>query len=229
MTPDELPPALRELQDRLQRAAQRDIEIERRVAERVRRGRWRRWLLVAVAAIVSAGGVAVAQRVFDRKGADVPRDRVRQEESPAAERGVITTSARPDPSGGPPWAMRVFTNPQGLECIAVGRLLDATLGAYDHTRTFRALPAKFAGTCESLTRVGLIAVAHRRPYPEPRTIVYGLAREGRPVRITVAGETRTLQPGAFGSFVDVRAGVFDMAGASAATTVDGRTIRRRLG
>ena len=229
MKPDELPPALRDLQDKLQQAAQRDIEIERRVAQRVRRGRWRRWLIVAVAALVSAGGVAVAQRVFDRKGADAPRDRVRQNDAPAAERGVIPTSARPDPSGGPPWAMRVFTNPEGEECIAVGRLLDGALGTYDAARTFRKLPEGVSGACESLSRVGLIVAVQRRPYPKPRTIVYGLARDGRPVRITIAGETRTLQPGAFGSFVDVRAGVFDMARANASTTFDGRPVRRRLG
>jgi hypothetical protein len=229
MKPDQLPPALRDLQDKLQQAAQRDSEIERRVAQRVRRGRWRRWLIVAVAALVSAGGVAVAQRVFDRKGADAPRDRVRQNDAPAAERGVITRSARPDPSGGPPWAMRVFTNPEGEECVTVGRLLNGALGTYDRARTFRELPATRVGICEPLSRVGLIAVADRRPDPEPRTVVFGLSRQGRPVRITIAGETRTLQPGAFGSFVDVRVGVFDMAGATASTTVDGRTVTRRLG
>jgi hypothetical protein len=125
--------------------------------------------------------------------------------------------------------MRVFTNPEGEECIALGRLLDGTLGTYDAARTFRELPATRVGTCEPLRRVGLIAVADRRPGPEARTVVYGLARDGQPVRITIAGETRTLQPGAFGSFVDVRAGVFDMAGANASTTVHGQTIRRRLG
>jgi len=229
MKPDELPPALRELQDKLHQAAQRDIEIERRVTQRVRRGRWRRWLLVALAAIVSAGGVAVAQRVFDRKGADAPRDQVQQKVAPAADPGVIATSAAPDPTGGPPWAMRVFTNARGLGCVAVGRLLDGTLGTYEAGRTFRKLPVGVSGACEPLSRGGLIVAVQRRPQPEPRTIVYGLAREGRTVRVTIAGETRTLQPGAFGSFVDVRAGFLDMAEASVSTTVGGRPVSRRLG
>jgi hypothetical protein len=229
MTPDEIPPALRDLRDQLRAAAARDIEIERRVAQRVRRGRWRRWLLVAVAAIVSVGGVAVAQRVLDRKGPDAPRVPIPRKTAPAADPGVIAASATPDPSGGAPWALRVFTNPEGLECVAVGRLLDGALGAYDMRRTFRKLPTEVVGACEPLGRAGLIVAVQRRRYPETRTIVYGLARERRPVRVTIAGKTRTLRPGALGSFIDVRAGLFDMRGASASTTVARRTVSRPLG
>jgi hypothetical protein len=229
MTHDELPPALRDLQDQLQVAAERDIEVERRVAQRLRRGRWRRGLLVAVAALVSAGGVAVAGRVLDRTGADEPRDRIERKVAPAADPGVIAASATPDPAGGPPWAMRVFANPAGLECVAVGRLADGALGTYDAAHTFRKLPETVAGACESLARVGLLVAVQRREQPTARTIVYGLTRGTQPVRVTIAGRTRMLRPGALGSFVDVRAGVFDMRGARASTTVAGATVSRRLG
>jgi hypothetical protein len=228
MIPDELPPALRNLREQLREAAARDIEVDSRVQRRLRRGRWRRWLIVAVAALVSAGGVAVAQRVFDHKGPDTPDDRIQKGVGAAADPGVVTASATPDPSGGPPWALRVFTNPAGLECVAVGRLLDGAIGRYDAARTFRRLPADVSGACDSVGQSGLLVTTSLRGSPEPRTIVYGLAREYGPVRITIAGKARTVRPGPFGTFIDVRAGALDMRGATASTTVAGHTVTRRL-
>jgi hypothetical protein len=229
MSREELPPALRDLGDQLREAAARDVEIERRVAQRLRRGRWRRGLLVVIAAIVSVGGVAVAQRLLDRRGADQPRDRVQRRDAPGGDPGVVVSSATADPDGGPPWALRVFTNPQGLECVGLGRLLDGVLGTYDETRTFRRLPTIVAGTCEQPDRAGLLVTVQQRVHPEPRTIVYGIARERQPVRVTIGGETRTLRPGAFGTFIDVRAGLLELGGAAASTSVAGRIVRRALG
>jgi hypothetical protein len=229
MTPNELPPALRHLREELREAAARDIEIDSRVQQRLRRGRWRRWLIVAVAALVSAGGVAVAQRVFDRKGPDEPRDRIQTSVGPAADPGVVTASATPDPSSGPSWALRVFTNPAGLECVAVGRLLGGAIGRYDAARTFHKLPADVAGACEQVAHSGLLVTATLRGHPEPRTVVYGLAREYAPVRVTIAGTAHTLRPGPFGTFIDVRAGLLDLRWATVSTRVAGRTVIRRLG
>jgi hypothetical protein len=143
--------------------------------------------------------------------------------------GVIAASAVPDLGAGPPWALRVFTNRAGLECVAVGRLLDGALGTYDTTRAFHKLPADVPGSCEPVGRSGLLVTVQRRGLPEKRTITYGLAPEGAPVRVTIGGKTRTLQPGVFGNFLDVRPGVPNMRGASASTTVAGRAISRRLG
>ncbi|MGH2942855.1 MAG: hypothetical protein ACRDLN_08810 [Solirubrobacteraceae bacterium] len=229
MTPDELPPAFRDLGAQLRTAAERDEEIERLVAQRVRRGRWRRWLIVALAAIISGAGVAVADRLLDRKGADEPREQIPQQMRPAADPGVIKAGATPDPRGGPLWAMRVFTNPAGEECVAVGRLLDGALGTYDDTRTFRRLPPTLAGACARLREVGLLIAVQRYGEPERRTVAYGISDGQGPVRITIAGTTRTLRPGPLGSFVDVRAGVLSVRGATASTTIDGRTVTRRLG
>jgi hypothetical protein len=229
MSRKELPPALRGLGDQLREAAERDIEVERLVSQRLRRGRWRRWLLVAVAALVSAGGIAVAQRLLDRSGPDQPRDRIQRRDAPAADPGVVVASAMRDSDGGPPWALRVFTNTEGFECVALGRLLNGALGTYDETRTFRKLPSVVPGTCERLDRVPLLVVVQRRSHPEERTIVYGLARERHPVRITIGGVTHMLRPGPFGSFVDVRAGRPDLGGAKVSTSVAGRTVSRVLG
>lgn len=229
MSREDLPPALRDLGEQLREAAARDIEVDRRVTERLRRGRWRRWLLVAVAALVSAGGIAVAQRLLDRSGPDQRRDQIQRRDAPAADPGVVVSSAMPDPGRGPPWALRVFTNAQGLECVAIGRLRNGALGTYDESRMFRKLPAVVPGTCEDLDRVALLVAVHHRPRPGARTIVYGLARERHPVRVTIAGRTHTLRPGAFGSFIDVRAGRLNLSGATVSTSVGGRTVRRGLG
>jgi hypothetical protein len=225
---DHLPPALDDLRDQLRNAAARDNEVEQRVAQRVRRGRRRHWLLLALAALVSFGGVAVAQRALDRRGADHRADKVPADAAPAAERGVVAAGATPDPAGGLPWVMRVFTNRAGQECATIGRLRNGVIGTLDMSRTFRALPNRVAGACESLATSGLLVAVHYDAAP-PRTVVYGLARDRRPVQVTIEGATRTVAAGALGTFIDVREGVADMRGANATTTVGGRLERQALG
>ena len=229
-----LPPVFDDLRDQLREAAARDVaiesQVEARVADGIRRGRRRQWLLVTLGAIVAFGGVAVAERAIERTGPDIAGDELPRHLTAAAGAGIVTNSAAPDPAGGPPWAVRVFTNPAGLDCVAIGRLQDGKLGTYDQSRTFRALPARVSGVCEPLAKTGLLAAVQHRARAPQRTIVFGLARDRRPVRITVGGETRTITPGGLGSFVDVRTGLFKRgAAAVVSTTADGRTVRRKLG
>ena len=229
-----LPPVFDDLRDQLREAAAREIAIESqvqaRVADGVRRGRRRQWLLVTLGALATFGGVAVAERAIDRTGPDIAGDTLPRELTAATDEGIVTNSAAADPSGGPPWALRVFTNPAGLDCVALGRLMNGKLGTYDQSRTFRALPDRVAGVCEPLAQTGLLVAVQYRAVAPQRTIVFGLARDRQPVRITVGGETRTVTPGGLGSFVDVRAGLFKrMGGAEVSTTADGRTVRRELG
>jgi hypothetical protein len=42
----------------------------------------------------------------------------------------------PDPHGGPPWGMRVFSTKRGVGCIQIGRLLDGRLGAIGQDGAF---------------------------------------------------------------------------------------------
>lgn len=225
----DLPPALDDLRDQLRSAAARDNEVERRVAQRVRGLRRRQWLLVAVAALVSFGGVAVAERALDRRGADEAPDEIPPNAAPAADPGVVASGATPDPGGGPPWAVRVFSNRAGLDCVTVGRLVDGKIGTFDNARAFRALPARVSGACEPLAKSGLLVAVEHHPTAPQRTVVYGMTRDRRPVRITIAGVTRTVAPGGLGTFIDVREGALDMKGASVATAAGGVTTRRELG
>ena len=228
-----LPPVFDDLRDQLREAAARDIAIESaveaRVAARGRSGRRRQWLLVTLAALVTFGGVAVAERAINRTGPDVAPDIIPRDVAPASGEGIVTNSAAADPGGGPPWAVRVFTNAAGLDCGAVGRLLNGRLGTYDQSRTFRALPARVSGVCEPLATTGLLAAAQRHALAPSRTIIFGMARDRRPVRVTMAGETRTITPGGLGTFVDVRTGLGDRRGIVVATTAGGRPIERDLG
>jgi hypothetical protein len=229
---DELPPALRGLRERLREAAERDVEVEARVKQRLRRGRRRRALVVVAAALAAFGSVAVAERLIEREGEQLQPD---PQDLPAsiveaAQGGVIASGAAGDPAGGPPWALRVFANAKGVECVALGRLRGGRLGRYDaRTRTFHALPPEAGGTCEPLAERGMLVAVRTDAQPQPRTIVYGLVRDRRQVRVTIGGVARTLKPGALGSFIDVRSGVLDLAGATVSTLVDGRTKTRRLG
>jgi len=226
---DDLPPALREMRERFREAARRDIEIERRVHERVRNTRRKLWLTGAAVIAVAAAGAATASRVFDREGPVLPSDTLPATVASAADPGVITSTAVADPGGGPPWALRVFTNPTGLDCIAVGRFANGHLGTYSQ-HVFRPLPSKVSGACGSLAHEGLIAALQTYNNDAPRTVVYGLARDGHIVEIDVGGRTIQVHPKGLGGFIAVREG--NLPGGTPVSvrtaTPDGRTIRRTL-
>ena len=226
---EQLPPAFAKLRDQLREAAERDIEIERRVAQRVGRARRRHWLLIGLAAAAAGGGVAVAERARDREGAARPTTSVPASAAGDAAPGIVTSSATADPDGGPPWALRVFSNPAGLDCVAIGRLSGGKLGSYDELRTFHPLQSRRPGACGRLATVGLLVAVQQRSSPLPRTIVYGLARDREAVRVTIGERTRSHVPGALGSFIDVRSGILDLQGASTSTTLAGEIVRHPLG
>ncbi|CAA9494145.1 MAG: hypothetical protein AVDCRST_MAG30-1540, partial [uncultured Solirubrobacteraceae bacterium] len=147
---------------------------------------------------------------------------------PAADPTVLVGSAVPDPDGGLPWAMRVFGNPLGEQCIALGRLRDGTIGRLKRGE-FGPLPPDTGGVCDDVAERGVVASAERRTTPQRRTIVYGLAEGRARVTVRVAGERRSARPGALGSFIFVFRGTRDLRGAELRTTRDGRPVVLRLG
>jgi hypothetical protein len=225
---NELPSGLAGLRDQLREAASREIEIEARVRSRLRRRSWRRVMPVASVAAVAIVGVAVAQRALDREGVPLPADRLPAAAVAGADSGIVVSSATRDPAGGPRWALRVFTNPAGEDCFALGRLRGGRLGTYVGSRTFRAQPSRVLGPCDSLGRVGLLVALRYYGGGRPRTVVYGLARDRRPVHVTIRGMTSTIHPQGLGSFIAVRRGLVDKRGAIVSTKVGNRTVHRRL-
>jgi hypothetical protein len=218
--PDRLP-SLRALGDRLGGAAAREIDGERR--RRGPRLPLRPALLGALVAVLVGAGTVTATRVFTGSGDPVPGER-----DGTAQPGVLTDSAAADPAGGLPWAVRVFVDDDGDECLQLGRLRDGVLGMVQSGQ-FRAYEGEPNGVCSGLRRDGYIAAVERRTDPAERTIVYGIVRTHDPVRVRVDGVEKTVRPGALGAYVFAFEGIKDLDGATVTLTVDGRRITRPLG
>lgn len=220
----DLLPSLRELGNRLGDAAAREIAAEREEADRRRRRpRWRPFLFGGLIAALAGAGAVTATDVFTGSG-----DPLRDDRQPAAQPGVLTDSAAADPSGGLPWAVRVFVDDRGRECLQLGRLRGGTLGQVESGQ-FRPFSGRPIGTCGDLRAAPVMAVADRRVQPAERTIVFGITRSAQRVRIRIAGRDRLVAPGALGAFVTVYEGRPDLAGSSVTVTVDGRRRTYPLG
>jgi hypothetical protein len=217
--PDRLP-SLETLGERLGDAAAREIAAEQ---ERRRRFRIKPFLLGVVVATLVGAGAVTATDVFTGSGDPVPEER-----QGASQAGVLTDSAAADPGGGLPWAMRVFVDAGGKECMQLGRLRDGVLGMVQSGQ-FRPYQGEPNGMCGDLRDTGYFSAVERRTYPAKRTIAYGLVRSDDPVRVRFGEEVRTVQPGALGAYIAVFEGVKDPSTGSVTLTVDGRRITRPLG
>ena len=214
--PPDLLPSLRELGDRLGDAAAREITAERDAPSRSRRRRWQPYLLGGIVATLVAAGGVTATDLFTGSGDPVPEER----RSPS-QPGVLTDSAAADPSGGLPWAVRVFVDARGRECVQLGRLRDGALGVVESGQ-FRRFEGRPNGPCGDLGKTPLVAAVEQRSQPAARTVVFGLARAQGPVRIRIGGSERRIEPGALGAYVAVYEGMADLTGAT--ITVGGRTF-----
>jgi hypothetical protein len=115
---------------RLLRAA--DVEHVRAARRRVVRRRQLRTLALAALLVLALAAVALAIKTFVF-GSDAPRtfSSPRSAGIGAIRPGTVKLlSVRtPDPNGGPPWGMRVFSTQRGYGCYQVGRLVDGRLVA----------------------------------------------------------------------------------------------------
>jgi hypothetical protein len=130
--------------DDLEDQLRRSVRARRRTRPFwIRRGRGRTsvivilaMLLISTAALAAGGviqigapaetGVPGALRLSELRGGGIVKGTVR----------VLPVST-PDPAGGPPWGMRVYSTKVGEGCVQVGRLLDGKLGAIGQDNAFR--------------------------------------------------------------------------------------------
>lgn len=228
MSDDQLPPALSDFGRQLDELG----EMDHRAALRRRgsgRGRGLRMLPGAVMAAVLAAAVAAGATVaLDNDGPVLPSPKESGGVVAPSDPSVIAATTVPDPDGGLPWVLRVFTNAQGEECIIVGRLERGSFGQVQAGR-FRRLPPDTPGLCGDASKEGLVAFLDSRPDP-PRTAVFGLSAQRQPVDVTVDGQTRQVAPAAFGAFlVVVKKSGRGTASARVATRFDRRVVTRQLG
>lgn len=221
---DQLPPGLADFGQRLEELAEHD----RRAALRHARPRPRlRALPSAVAAAVLAAAVAAgATAVIDHDGTPIKREPRGGDSIAPIDPSVVATTRVPDPAGGLPWILRIFTNAQGQECVVVGRLEHGRFGQVQNGR-FRPLPASTPGLCGDTTKDGLLTFIDRRPDPA-RIAVYGITTSPKPLHISIAGSTLTARPAALGAFLVVVASN-QRDPITITTTINGRRTIRRLG
>ncbi len=104
-----------------------------------RRRRRPRGLLVLVPALlaIAAGGLALGGVLEIGRPAGPEFSASRAGYGPLAPgTSRLLAISTPDPRGGPPWGLRVFSTKRGVGCIQVGRLLDGRLGAIGQDGAF---------------------------------------------------------------------------------------------
>lgn len=227
--PEPLSPGLDDFGRRLREAAERQMEEERDAERRTTRRRRRRTLVAGgVAVLLPTAAIAGAGSLLSRDGEPLKEERrLPAKVRPASDPTVIRGSAALDPDGGPPWALRLFENEGGEQCLTVGRLQNGVLGQFRGS-DFRPLPASVSGVCDRLAEAGLIVSVERRTTPRPRTVVYGLVDGREPVDLRLGGERLRARPETLGSFVVVLRGVRDTRNAVVSTQVGARRVVREL-
>jgi hypothetical protein len=105
----------------------------------LRRGHRRTSAIVLVAMLVISAGALAAGGVIH---IGAPAEQRNSRLDALRRGGVVQGTVRllgvstPDPGGGPPWGMRVFSTKRGEGCVQVGRVLDGKLGALGRDSSF---------------------------------------------------------------------------------------------
>lgn len=177
-------------------------------------GRWSRVLVAIGAALATLATftATAAVALTAATGSPVP-DFARGDTAnvfPSAGSTRITDVRAPDPTGGPPWAVRVGGSDGGLVCVGVGQVQGETFGIRGNDGTFRAVPPFGNDQCGPAPRVGSPLVQLRGfGGPDARrpagatSVVSGAGGEHlRSVRVSIAGgEPRSVTVGDGGTFV----------------------------
>lgn len=227
MTNSSLPPGLEDFGRRLD---QLGVDDDRLAARQRRRApvRLRSVAGAAVAAALAAAVAAGATAVISRDGTTIPSEPSTGDSDPPFDPSVVAATRVADPGGGLPWILRIFTNPQGQECVFVGRLKHGVFGEV-HNGQFRPLPARTPALCANTAEDGLVAFLDRR-FDPPRTAVYGVSPSRAPLLIAVgAGPARRVSPTVLGAFLVVTEGAGPTVKATVRGKVGDSAVVRRLG
>ena len=158
-------------------------EFERVATEPPRRPRPARTLLVAIAVLLGAAGVAGATSyvltgspIPGANEQDIPLD---QRLKPGTAR--LAGAEAEDPDGGPRWELRISRSQTGELCTAVGQVQDGTFGLVGLDGRFRELPLQGVDACGSDPEarpafIGAREFAADRP-EDRRTVVNGVGGE----------------------------------------------------
>jgi hypothetical protein len=220
--PDELDDGLDALGAQLRLAAERESEVQRRVRVVTRRSRRRRAALALVAVLVPSVAIAGVNGLFESEK-PLPPDR----RSSPVRAGLIPSSVTPDPGGLLPWALQLQSRADGQDCLLLGRLRGGELGQIEGG-AFRSYPPDAPGLCGDLRHDPILAFATRRPLPQARTVVYGLAPDRAAVTLKLRGQRITQAPHALGAFLFVLRGTRSVHGAQVSTRARGRGVTVRL-
>lgn len=197
---DESFPAGQELRENLRRAAQRQV-----ATRTVRRRRQRvSVVLVGVLLLAAAGATAAELISVGSPARDRPGMPPGQRPEPY-QSGELVLRA-PDPEAGGSWGARVYTSRTGTECILAGWIRGVTLGRVEGSR-FRPYPPEATGSCGSLPSTQFFFAATPHAEPQPRTLVYGRARDDvQALRVNDGERVRRVRPGPHGAFLLVLEG-----------------------
>jgi hypothetical protein len=156
----------------------------------------RRRLRLAAATLASVIGAAAiataATELIDRDGVvTTDRTSIPPRDAPADE--TLSRLRVPDPAGGLPWGLRMYTSKLGLPCVLLGHVKDDKLGTVRGSRFLR-YPARAPGSCATDADANLVFTIRRAANPAPgRAVLYG--RVDRSVMsLTVAGGSGSEEP-----------------------------------
>lgn len=221
--------AARALRDEFDRLGREQGQVRPVPTDRLHR-RWRAGL-VTLAVALGAGAVAVAGSQLLDGATSGDRHSVPRHDVPARSDTKLSALRVPDPAGGLPWGVRLYTSKLGLPCVLVGRVKDDHLGVPSGGRFLR-YPLDAPGLCSDSKDEHAAFAVRRTSTPAPgRTLVYGVV--DRTVSSVVihpeAGRSQPVTVADDGGFLLVEASPGAMRSATITMTVAGRKRTSRLG
>jgi hypothetical protein len=193
MTPERIP-ALDELRESLREAARRDVEA---AAPRRRRRRRRRATGALAAVLLGAAAAAGAAELISA-GEPVRDDRAQTAAYRPSGRVQIAVQAR---DRDVVWGAGVYTARNGQRCVLAGEVRGGVELGVVRDGVFHRFDAGRSGACAAPGH----GVGQLEPHGD-RTLIFGLAKPGGHVTVTVDGERRSPKLGLGGAFLLVYAG-----------------------